>query len=76
MPDVAYSGAINHGVLVAWSVADPPGTFYVFGGTSAGSPQWAALAAISDQLNHGRLGAINPTLYDLLVVGLPRRDPR
>jgi subtilase family serine protease len=65
IPDVAYSGAINHGVLVAWSVLDPAGTFYVFGGTSAGSPQWAALAAIAGQLNHGRLGAINPALYKL-----------
>ena len=65
VPDVAYNGAINHGVLVAWSVLDPPGTFYIFGGTSAGSPQWAALTAITDQLNHGRLGDINPALYRL-----------
>jgi subtilase family serine protease len=63
VPDVAYNGAINHGVLVAWSVGNPLGTFFLFGGTSAGSPQWAALAAITDQLNHGRIGAINPALY-------------
>jgi subtilase family serine protease len=63
VPDVAYNGAINHGVLVAWSVGAPVGTFYIFGGTSAGSPQWAALAAITDQLNHGRIGVINPALY-------------
>jgi subtilase family serine protease len=65
VPDVAYSGAIDGGVLVAWSVQDPPGTFYIFGGTSAGSPQWAALAAITDQLNHGRIGNINPALYKM-----------
>jgi subtilase family serine protease len=65
VPDIAYDAAINHGVLVAYSVQDPPGTFYIFGGTSAGSPQWAALAAISDQLNHGRLGNINRSLYRL-----------
>jgi subtilase family serine protease len=65
IPDVAYNAAINHGVLVAWSVQNPLGTFFVFGGTSAGSPQWAALGAITVQLNHGRLGDINPALYQL-----------
>jgi subtilase family serine protease len=63
VPDVSYNAAINHGVLVAFSLTDPVGTFYVFGGTSAGSPQWAALAAISVQLNGGRIGDINPSLY-------------
>lgn len=63
VPDVSYDAAINHGVLVAWSVQAPPGTFYIFGGTSSGSPQWAALTAITDQLNNGRLGNINPSLY-------------
>lgn len=65
LPDVAYNAAINHGVLVAWSVQQPLGTFFVFGGTSAGSPQWAALGAITAQLNHARLGEINPALYQL-----------
>ena len=34
-------------------------------GRAPGSPQWAALAAITAQLNHGRLGNINPALYRL-----------
>ncbi len=65
VPDISYNAAINHGVLVAWSVVAPPGAFFIFGGTSAGSPQWAALAAITAQLNRGRLGDINPALYKL-----------
>ena len=37
VPDVSYNAAIYNGVIVAWN-----GAFYRFGGTSAGSPQWAA----------------------------------
>jgi subtilase family serine protease len=62
VPDVAYNGAINHGVIAAWTVG---GGFYIFGGTSAGSPQWSALGAIADQMAHHRLGQINDELYDL-----------
>lgn len=65
VPDVAYNGAIGHGVLAAFEVGGGPGAFFVFGGTSAGSPQWAGLAAIADQLGHHRIGDINPALYDL-----------
>jgi hypothetical protein len=39
--------------------------WYVVGGTSASSPQWAALAAIADQIAGHGLGVINPTLYSL-----------
>jgi subtilase family serine protease len=31
--------------------------------TSAGSPQWAAIAALADQSAHHRLGFLNPALY-------------
>jgi subtilase family serine protease len=42
------------------------GTFFFgFSGTSCGSPQWAALAAIANQVARHRLGGINPTLYAL-----------
>ena len=48
------------------TVTDPAnGGFFIFGGTSAGSPQWAALTAIGDQMGHHRLGTINPSLYQL-----------
>jgi subtilase family serine protease len=38
---------------------------WIFGGTSSGSPQWAGLTAIGDQMAHHRLGWINPSLYAL-----------
>lgn len=66
VPDVSYNAAINAGVLTVWS---PSGveedTVYRFGGTSAGSPQWAGLVALADQAAHGRIGAMNKTLYSL-----------
>jgi subtilase family serine protease len=67
VPDVAYSGDVNNGLLVAWSGGDPTqvGTFYLFGGTSAGSPQWAAITALADQKDGHPVGYINPELYTL-----------
>ncbi len=71
-PDVSYNAAINGGVLGAWSACDscygePPGTelFFIFGGTSAGSPQWAAIAALANQAAGHSLGFLNPTLYSI-----------
>src|SRR5437870_10659942 len=37
-PDVAMNAAINHGVIVAFQ-----GAYYLFGGTSASSPEFAGL---------------------------------
>jgi subtilase family serine protease len=67
VPDVAYSGDVNNGLLVAWSGGDPTqvGTFYLFGGTSAGSPQWAAITALADQQDGHPVGYINDELYSL-----------
>ncbi|HET9981768.1 MAG TPA: hypothetical protein VFQ32_15065, partial [Ktedonobacterales bacterium] len=38
-------------------------TFFIFGGTSAGSPQWAGIIALGDQMAGHRLGFINKGLY-------------
>jgi subtilase family serine protease len=67
VPDVAYSGDVNNGLLIAWSQGDPAnvGDIFLFGGTSAGSPQWAAIIALADQAAHHRLGFINGDLYSL-----------
>jgi subtilase family serine protease len=35
------------------------------GGTSSGSPQWAGLVAIADQIAGRDLGYINPKLYQI-----------
>jgi len=63
VPDVAYNGAIGHGVLAAFEVGGGPGAFFVFGGTSAGSPQWAGITALADQKAGKSLGFINTALY-------------
>lgn len=60
VPDVSYDAAINGGVIVAFQ-----GSFYIFAGTSSGSPQWAGIATDVAQLNKGRLGLINPALYQI-----------
>jgi subtilase family serine protease len=63
VPDVAYSADVNGGVLVAWGSSGQGPGFFVFGGTSAGSPQWAAIATLADQQARHRLGFLNPALY-------------
>ena len=67
VPDVSYSGDVNNGLLIAWSqgVAANVGNIFLFGGTSAGSPQWAAIIALADQAGHRRLGFLNSDLYSL-----------
>jgi subtilase family serine protease len=66
VPDVTYSADVYNGVLVVFSAGNG-GTpaFFIFGGTSAGSPQWAALASLADQAAGHDLGFLNPSLYDL-----------
>lgn len=64
VPDVAYNAAINGGVLAVWSSSgEGADLVFRFGGTSAGSPQWAGLVALADQLGHHRQGLLNNRLY-------------
>ncbi len=66
VPDVSYSADVYNGVLVAASALNGGvPAFFIFGGTSAGSPQWAALTALADQAAGHRLGFLNPTLYSI-----------
>jgi len=65
-PDVSYNGAVLHGVLVYLAipgVCSGTNCWFRFGGTSAGSPQWAALTAIADQAAGHDYGFINAALY-------------
>ena len=65
-PDVGYNADPNTGVAVYDSVPDSGFSGWdVVGGTSAGSPQWAGLTAITDQMAGGRVGNINKSLYKL-----------
>ena len=63
VPDVSYNAAINGGVLAVWSVPLGQPAYFRFGGTSAGSPQWAGLVALANQLQGGRVGFLNDRLY-------------
>ena len=78
VPDVAYNASSRTGVLVYDTApgdaqsglhcpnGDPCSAgWYVVGGTSASSPQWAGLVAIADQIAGHGLGPINPALYAL-----------
>ncbi len=79
VPDISYSGDVNNGLLIAWSEGDPANTgdIFMFGGTSAGSPQWAAIAALADQANHRRLGsAQRQPVRDRAQLAVPLRVPR
>ncbi len=60
VPDVSYNAAVEHGVLVRLF-----GNWYLFGGTSAGTPQWAAILGIADQRAGYNLGFINKALYHI-----------
>jgi subtilase family serine protease len=63
VPDVAYNAAVLHGVLTYLDIPGIPAGFYRFGGTSAGSPQWAAITAIANQKAGQRLGFLNSAIY-------------
>jgi subtilase family serine protease len=66
VPDVTYTGDVYNGVLVTCSACGyGPGAFFIVGGTSVGSPNWAAITALADQAAGHRLGFLNPTLYSI-----------
>jgi subtilase family serine protease len=66
VPDLAWDAAVNGGVVVyisAYPSYNGPAGFYLYGGTSASSPQVAGLTALAaEQAGHG-LGNINPAIY-------------
>ena len=65
---MTYNAAIDGGVLTVYSGLGFPALFIV-GGTSAGSPQWAGIAALANQarasLDKGPIGDLNPVLYNI-----------
>jgi subtilase family serine protease len=67
-PDVAYNAAIDGGVLVVYGGFGFP-VLFIVGGTSAGSPQWAGIAALANQARanagKGPIGDLNPVLYSI-----------
>jgi subtilase family serine protease len=65
VPDVSYDAAVLHGVLTYLDIPGLDVGFYLFGGTSAGTPQWSAILAIADEQAGHRLGFINKALYHI-----------
>lgn len=67
-PDISYNAAVDGGVLVKFSFLSPGG-YFVVGGTSAGSPQWAAIFALVNQQRaldgKASIGFANPAIYAL-----------
>lgn len=63
--DVSYNAGVYTGILVYLGFLGPDNGFYIFGGTSAGSPQWASIAALADQAAGRPLGPLNPRLYGI-----------
>jgi subtilase family serine protease len=74
VPDVSYNAGVFGGVLTHWGVGNivdaglsptDPTIFFIFGGTSAGSPQWAGITALADQAAGRRLGFLNNAIYSI-----------
>jgi subtilase family serine protease len=68
IPDVSYNAAVSGGVLVHLSFLPglpPGGAFFIFGGTSAGSPQMSSVIALANQLRGNNLGFLNDKIYSI-----------
>jgi subtilase family serine protease len=78
VPDVAMQASARTGVLIYITLPPdgqsglicPGGSpcstgWYVIGGTSVATPEWAGIVALADQVNGGGLGLINPGLYKI-----------
>jgi len=70
VPDVAYNGGVVGGVIVHLGFAGVPAGFYIFGGTSAGAPQWAGAVTDLNQLAGRPIGFLNDRLYLLGALGV------
>jgi subtilase family serine protease len=62
LPDVAFQASSRTAPLVYDSF---DGGWFLVGGTSCSSPQFAGIVALADQVAGHGLGLINPTLYSL-----------
>lgn len=65
LPDVAALAQYNGGYFLDLSAGTGRGVHCCVGGTSASAPVWAGFTALIAQLNSGRLGNVNPRLYQL-----------
>jgi subtilase family serine protease len=69
LPDLSWNAAVNGGVDVFTSFPGVRVGWHIVGGTSASSPQLAALTALASEKAGKPVGYLNPLLYRL-----PARD--
>jgi subtilase family serine protease len=64
-PDISMSAAVDGSALVFLDAeaAQGPAGYYLIGGTSEATPEFAGIVAIADQVAGHGLGLINPALY-------------
>jgi subtilase family serine protease len=67
VPDISMSAAVDGAALVFLDkdAAQGPAGFYLIGGTSEATPEFAGIVAIADQVAGHGLGLINPALYQM-----------
>jgi subtilase family serine protease len=65
IPDLAWNAAVNGGVDVFTSFPGVRVGWHIIGGTSASSPQLAALTALASEKAGQPVGYLNPLLYKL-----------
>jgi subtilase family serine protease len=65
MPDVSMSAAVDGGVLTYLGFLGGGSGYYIVGGTSEASPEFAGIVAIADQAAGHDLGFLNPVLYKI-----------
>src|SRR5215471_2387560 len=66
-PDISMSAAEDGSALVFLDAkaAQGPAGYYLIGGTSEATPEFAGIVAIADQVAGHGLGLINPALYQM-----------
>jgi subtilase family serine protease len=75
IPDVSINAGIVGGVVVKFGFLGAASGFYIVGGTSAGSVEWAGVVAdLNQALNGGSLGFLNNKLYHIGRRGLNDHD--
>ena len=74
IPDISYNAAVSGGVLTYLGFLGPASGFYIFGGTSASSPQMASVISLANQLRGSNLGFLNDKVYALAESGAYAAD--
>ncbi len=63
--DVSFNASVYTATMIYLGFLGSNSGFYFFGGTSEGSPSWAAITAIADAAIGHPLGQLNPLLYGI-----------